>query len=86
MKSREIGRTGLHVTPLGFGAHPWAISSRPIAEADASGTVGDGLVKWLPLFRYRALLRLWAQRAAHGRWAAASIRVPIMSCRRRSAG
>ena len=39
MKSREIGRTGLHVTPLGFGGAPLGNLFAPIAEADARGTV-----------------------------------------------
>jgi D-threo-aldose 1-dehydrogenase len=39
MKSREIGRTGLHVTPLGFGGAPLGNLFAPIAETDARGTV-----------------------------------------------
>ncbi len=39
MKSREIGRTGLHVTPLGFGGAPFGNLFAPVAEADAGGTV-----------------------------------------------
>jgi D-threo-aldose 1-dehydrogenase len=39
MKSREIGRTGLHVTPLGLGGAPFGNLFAPVAEADARGTV-----------------------------------------------
>jgi D-threo-aldose 1-dehydrogenase len=35
MKSREIGRTGLHVTPLGFGGAPLGNLFAPVAEPDA---------------------------------------------------
>jgi D-threo-aldose 1-dehydrogenase len=39
MKSREIGRTGLHVTPLGLGGAPFGNLFAPVAETDARGAV-----------------------------------------------
>ena len=70
MKSREIGRTGLHVTPLGLGGAPFGNLFAPIAETDARGTVETAWSKGCRYLRYRPLLRLRAQRAARGRCAA----------------
>jgi D-threo-aldose 1-dehydrogenase len=39
MKLREIGRTGLQVTPLGFGGAPLGNLFAPVAEADVRGAL-----------------------------------------------
>jgi D-threo-aldose 1-dehydrogenase len=39
MKPREIGRTGLHVTPLGFGGAPLGNLFAEVADSDARGAL-----------------------------------------------
>jgi D-threo-aldose 1-dehydrogenase len=39
MKPREIGRTGLHVTPLGFGGAPFGNLFAPVTDSDARAAV-----------------------------------------------
>jgi Predicted oxidoreductases (related to aryl-alcohol dehydrogenases) len=85
MKSREIGRTGLHVTPLGFGGAPLGNLFAPIAETDARGTVETAWSKGCRYFDTAPYygFGLSERRVGDG---CASISGMISSCRRKWAG
>ena len=83
MKSREIGRTGLHVTPLGFGGAPLGNLFAPIAETDARGTVETA---WSKGCRYFDTAPYYGFGLSEWAMCCASISGMISSSRPRSAG
>ena len=85
MKSREIGRTGLHVTALGFGGAPLGNLFAPMTDADgAEPSIRPGQMAAAISIRHPITAIGLSERRMGD-----ALRQPlaaIMSCRPRSAG